>query len=410
MQHGSSSLLSAPAGLSDEPEPEPEPAAGSSVAAAFSTDDYFGTGPDGKPVFIGTGGLDGQKATQLEDLTRIGAGGGLRRYRAMRRAAVSAGLDLASQEKGHLEVGEVVEAAEVVVYAGRARVRFPPSAEDRPGGWASVRSGGGRELLRLLTDDSSAPAAPSSKGLWATPRERATQLLCGVHALSEELSVAVLERPVASDGASELSDDEWFEALCAMGSAEVRDLVGLAQLKLEACAAIDAELELAGSALLAGDYATAKQRFASALASCDSATLERRAAERATVASNGLEQAEKGLKLESMSQDDLMRMMTSMDDEDAGRQLGIAEGGGGGSTASSAGTAPLAAAAAAAGAVAGGPQGRPRAPLPPYPGPSRPTASMFSIYWLMPKGEPPPISFEVECVQHSTAERSAALH
>ena len=102
--------------------------------------------------------------------------------------------------------------------------------------------------------------------------------------------------------------------------------------------------------------------------------------------------------------------MMTMDDEDAGRQLGIAEGGGGGSTASSAGTAPLAAAAAAAGAVAGGPQGRPRAPLPPYPGPSRPTASMFSIYWLMPKGEPPPISFEVECVQHSTAERSAALH
>jgi hypothetical protein len=396
MEIGSSSLLSSSAMVSDEPEPEPEQQA----PAGLNTDDYFGTGPDGRPVFIGTGGLDGTKAKELDDLTRIGAGtGGTRPYRVLRRAAVSAGLDLASSEKGHLEVGEIVQVAEIVVYAGRARVRFQPSAEGRPGGWASVRSGGGRELLQPLNQNSS-QSDTAGRGLWATPRERATQLLCGVHGLSDVLSAAMLERPVAADGATELTDDEWCEALCAMGGAEVRDLASLAQQKLDSSAAIDVELEQGSSALLAGDYAVAKQHFGSALASCESPTLERGAVERARAASNGFEQAEKGLKFAAMSEDDLLRAHARMiDDESAGQQLGISSGG---AAARLSNVAPTlrrqTLVAPATTASAGGPQGRSKAPLPPYAGPSRPSSTMFSIYWRMPKGEPAPMTFDVECV------------
>ena len=60
----------------------------------------------------------------------------------VKRAAGSSGSDLLSHEKGHLNRGETFIALEFVVYAGRARVRFNPPAEGRPGGWASVRSGG----------------------------------------------------------------------------------------------------------------------------------------------------------------------------------------------------------------------------------------------------------------------------
>eukprot|EP01043_Picozoa_sp_COSAG02_P041164 COSAG02_NODE_3390_length_6822_cov_7.140860_10_plen_335_part_00 len=317
----------------------------------------------------------------------------------MRRAAVSAGLDLASSEKGHLEIGEVIHVAEIVVYAGRARVRFQPSAEGRPGGWASVRSGGGRELLQPLNhvDSNQTEKEKDGRGLWATPHERATQLLCGVHGLSDELSVAMLERPLATGGATELTDDEWCEALCAMGRAELHDLATLAQRKLDSCAAIDAELEQGSSALLAGNYAAAKQHFCSALTSCESPTLERCAVQRAHAASNGLEQAEKGLKFAAMSEDDLMRAHARMlDDEATGQQLGISGGGVASSLATVAST--LNPTLAVSKTTAGGPQGRPKAPLPPYAGPSRPTSTMFSIYWRMPKGEQAPISFDVECV------------
>ena len=207
----------------------------------------------------------------------------------------------------------------------------------------------------------------------------------------------MLERPVACGGATEVTDEEWCEALCAMGGTEVRELAGLAQRKLESCAVVDAELQRGGSALLAGNYGAAKQRFCSALASCESATLERCAVERAQAAASGLEQAEKGLKFAAMSEDDLIRAHAQvMDDEALGHQLGIS-GGGGTRTASASlmlGGSPLSAPTAAP----GGPQGRPKAPLAPYPGPSRATPSMFSIYWRMPKGEPAPMSFDVECV------------
>lgn len=369
--------------LEQEPEPEPE--------------QEFGTGPDGRPVFIGTGGLDGAKAQELDDLTRIGAVGGTRPYRAIRRAAVSAGLDLASSDKGYLQPGDVVQVAEIVVYAGRTRVRFQPSVEGGLGGWASVRSGGGRELLRPLNREASSSSQMTGKGLWATPRERAIQLLCGVHGLNEELSTAMLERPVAHDGAAELTDDEWCEALCEMGSAEVRDLASLAEQKLQRSAAIDEELELASSALIAGDYAAAKKLFGSVLVSCESATLERCAVERAQAAATGLEQADKGLKFAGMSEDALMQAHAQViDDETMGHKLGIVGGGGKQigqylNPAAPMGELPTTTAPT-------GPAGRPRAPLEPYPGPSRPTASMFSLYWRMPKGEPPPIGFELECV------------
>jgi hypothetical protein len=408
MEIASSSLISSSALVSDEPEPEPEPEPEQTPSAAFNTDDYFGTGPDGRPVFIGTGGLNGAKAKDLDDLTRIGAGaGGTRPYRAMRRAAVSAGLDLASSEKGHLEIGEVIHVAEIVVYAGRARVRFQPSAEGRPGGWASVRSGGGRELLQPLNCVDSIPTEKDStgRGLWATPRERATQLLCGVHGLSDELSVAMLERPVATGGATELTDDEWCEALCAMGGAELHDLAILAQRKCDSCAAIDAELEQGSSALLVGNYEAAKQHFCSALTSCESPTLERCAVERAKAASNGLEQAEKGLKFAAMSEDDLMRAHARMiDDEATAQHLGISGESVAGPLATAAST-PLPILAVST-TTAGGRQGRPKAPLPPYAGPSRPSSTMFSIYWRMPRGEPAPVSFDVECVAAPTVSSS----
>lgn len=407
MERTSSALLSS-AGTSgsalvysDELEPEPEQVPGD--VATFCADDYFGIGPDGRPVFIGTGGLDGAKARELDDLTRIGASGGQRLYRVVRRAAISAGLDLASAEKGHLEVGETIQVAEIVVYAGRARVRFHPREDGSQGGWASIRSGGGRELLQPLDPNDGSTSDTAGDGLWSTPRERAMQLLCGVHGLSGELSEAMLERPVAGAGATELTGDEWYDALCAMGGAEVRDLASLARRKLERCAVIDGELEQANSALLVGDYTTAKRHFCSALASCESVTLERCAVERARAAANGLEQAEKGLKFAAMSDDDLLRTHVQVaDDAFVGQRLGIAGGGGGerrgggGDDSGSNTTMGPTLVHVPTDASCSGPHGRPRAPLPPYPGPSRPTASMFSIYWRMPKGEPAPIGFEVE--------------
>lgn len=230
-----------------EPEPEPQGLVQPPSSDSFSADNHFGTGPDGRPVFIGADGLDGVSAGAMDDLTRLAPSAGVRRYEVRRRAAVSAGLDLLSQEKGHLIIGEVIEAVEVTVYAGRARVRFPPPSEGRPGGWSSVRSGGGRELLRLMGEGEGS-GTNRLLSEWATARERATQLLAVTHGLRDALALAVLERPLAAPDAPELTDDEWFEAICATGSKELGDLAELAEQKLEMCATVDETLESASAA------------------------------------------------------------------------------------------------------------------------------------------------------------------
>lgn len=63
------------------------------------------------------------------------------------------------------------------------------------------------------------------------------------------------------------------------------------------------------------------------MSACESPTLERRAAERGKAAANGLAQAEKGLRFETMGADAVAHALTT-EGEDAGHRLGLAGGGG----------------------------------------------------------------------------------
>ena len=356
-------------GNSDDPaEPEPEPEPSPSLAIA----------PDGRSLHVDEG-VEGKAVGGLEDLTRLDAGAVGERWVCVKRAAVSSGIDLLSHEKGHLNRGETFIALEFVVYAGRARVRFNPPAEGRPGGWASVRSGGGRALLRP-----EGAAADSAKAeAWMGSRERAAQVLAITHGLREELVPVVLESSAAEGG----DDEEWHDRLLEMSAEEVKLLAAEAEQTLLLCATIDEKLEAASAALLSGEYEAAQRLYEEAVSASGAQSLARRGQERQATAQRGLEEAAKGLRLMQLGPEGVAHALM-MDDTEAGAELGVGERGEHGFTAQQG-------LSAAGGAAAAQGHELPKAPLPPFSGPSRPAATMFSIYFMMPKKAAPPDRFEV---------------
>ena len=172
-----------------------------------------------------------------------------------------------------------------------------------------------------------------------------------------------------------------------MSAEEVQLLAAEAEQTLLLCATIDEKLEAASAALLSGEYEAAQRLYEEAVSASGAQSLARRGQERQATAQRGLEEAAKGLRLMQLGPEGVAHALM-MDDTEAGAELGVGERGEHGFTAQQG-------LSAAGGAAAAQGHELPKAPLPPFSGPSRPAATMFSIYFMMPKKAAPPDRFEV---------------
>jgi hypothetical protein len=231
-------------------------------------------------------------------------------YECVTPTVVRAGLDALSTQLGELDVGDEVVALETTVHSGRVRVKFSFSAGGgdsggtvmRAGekkGWASVTSGSGGAILRAKRErnlDEQRGGDESGNG-WVGGEERTVQWL--------ELNGASLEsahRICKNFRDAGSRPEVWLGQLNKMEGTTVMMLIDESNKKLEAETRRLGVMRHASELMVAGQYDAALTLYGQVLSDDPYHDEARR----------GVSEAEKGKRLSSMTEEEVMAQIAAM--------------------------------------------------------------------------------------------------
>jgi predicted transcriptional regulator len=236
-------------------------------------------------------------------------------YECVTPTIVRAGLDALSTQIGQLEVGDEVVALETTVHSGRVRVKFSfsPAGGTRGGspgaaltgsalkGWASVTSGSGGAILRAKPGRVGASGGGTELEKdgdgWADEQERTLQWL--------ELKGASLpcaQRICKNFIDSGIEANRWIEQLSGMEATTLMMLIDESHQKLDEEARLARTMEQASDLMISGQYDGALGLYGQVLAEDPDHDEARR----------GVNEAEKGRRLASMTEEEIMAQVAAM--------------------------------------------------------------------------------------------------